>query len=60
MPPFLFADQPNYTQVMTPAAVTPESHFFAESACVAVAVHAGGGPVTAVAVTVTDAEGVKP
>src|ERR1700687_435354 len=45
---------------MTPGAVTPESHAFAESACVAVAVHEGGGPTTAVAVTVTDAEGVKP
>src|SRR6202165_4908628 len=50
----------DYTQVITPAAVTPESHFFAERACVAVAVHEGGGPVTAVAVTVTLAEGLKP
>src|SRR6202165_1721971 len=45
---------------MTPAVVTPESHFFADSACEARAVHAGGGPVTAVAVTVTSFEGLKP
>src|SRR6202521_5476062 len=45
---------------MTPASVTPESHFFAESACTAVAVHEGGGPVSAVAVTVTSFEGLKP
>src|ERR1700716_3038508 len=49
-----------YTQVITPAVVTPESHFFADSACEAVAVHAGGGPTTAVAVTVTSFDGLKP
>gem|GEM_PF-4450578 len=52
--------QSNYTQVMTPGAVTPLSHFFAERECVAVAVQAGGGPKVAVAVTVTFADGVKP
>src|SRR6202521_3829855 len=45
---------------MTPGRVTPESHFFAERACTAVAVYEGGGPVPAVAVTVTRVEGVKP
>src|ERR1700694_541689 len=45
---------------MTPGAVAPWSHFFADSACVAFAVHAGGGPATAVAVTVTSFEGPKP
>ena len=57
-----FPDQlrSNYTQVITPGVVTPESQAFAERACLAVAVHAGGGPVTAVAVTVTSFEGVKP
>src|SRR6202521_463091 len=50
----------NYTQVITPAVVTPESQAFAERACEAVAVHAGGGPTTAVAVTVTSFDGLKP
>src|SRR3954469_716074 len=51
---------PNQVQVMTPAVVTPESQVFAERACEAVAVHEGGGPVTAVAMIVTSFEGVKP
>src|SRR3954469_22708259 len=51
---------PNQVQVMTPAVVTPESQAFAERACEAVAVHEGGGPVTAVAMIVTSFEGVKP
>src|SRR6267143_1157429 len=45
---------------MTPGVVTPLSHFFAESAWTAVAVHEGGGPTSAVANTVTSLEGVKP
>src|ERR1700693_226684 len=45
---------------MTPGVVTPESQAFAERACEAVAVHEGGGPTTAVAVTVTSFEGPKP
>src|ERR1700694_4193820 len=49
-----------YTQVITPAVVTPESHFFAERACEARAVQAGGGRTTAVAVTVTSFDGLKP
>src|SRR3954469_6175131 len=51
---------PNQVQVMTPAVVTPESQVFAERACEAVAVHEGGGPVTAVAMIVMSFEGVKP
>src|SRR6267378_7447255 len=47
-------------QVITPGVVTPESHFFADSAWTAVAVHEGGGPTSAVASTVTSLEGVKP
>ena len=49
-----------YTQVITLGVVTPWSHFFADKAWAAVAVHAGGGPATAVAVTVTSFEGLKP
>ena len=45
---------------MTPTMVTPESQVFADRACEAVAVQAGGGPATAVAVMVTSLEGVKP
>src|SRR6267378_8056816 len=59
-PHSLSQPQRGYKQVITPGAVTPESHFFAERACVAVAVHEGGGPTSAVAATVTSFEGVKP
>ena len=59
-PALLDYSQSNYTQVITPGVVTPESHFFAERACAAVAVHEGGGPTSAVASTVTSFEGVKP
>jgi hypothetical protein len=55
-----FLCRSNYTQVITPGVVTPESQAFADRACEAVAVHEGGGPTTAVAVTVTSFEGVKP
>ena len=37
-----------------------ELQVFDVSVCVAVAVHVAGGPATAVAVTVTFCEGVKP
>ncbi len=45
-------------QVIRPFA--DELHVFVVSVCVAFAVHDGGGPATAVAVTVTFCEGEKP
>src|SRR4051812_16419796 len=58
--PFCYCLKLDQVQVMTSGAVTPKSHVFADRLWIAVAVHAGGGPATDVAVTVTFAEAAKP
>ena len=56
--PALIPPHPNQVQVIKPFA--DDEQVFEVSECVADAVHVAGGPVTAVAVTVTFAEGEKP
>ena len=47
----------NQTQVMTPLII---EQVFGDCVCVAVALHDGGGPATAVTTTVTFCDGLKP
>ena len=57
-PTFIPASEKYQVQVINPLA--DELHVFDVSECDALAVHEAGGPVTAVAVTVTFCEGEKP